>query len=419
MAEMSNGLTDKAQSILRNNDCGGYTVPTSGLYPFQWNWDSCLVALGWSTFNKDRAWQEIESLFEAQWSNGTVPHIVFHKDDAGYFPGPEVWRAGDAIASSGITQPPVAASCVRRLLDGDPVGVDRARRLFPKLCAWHRWFHRERDPEGTGLVTTIHPWETGMDNSPAWDEALTAFAVHPELEPYERRDTSHIDSAQRPSDRDYDRYMTLVQIFREYGYGAEAVQHSPFRIADIATNAILLRADRDLLLVARELGEPTTQIEGWIARSERAFARLIEPRSGELRSYDQVRERHLPTTTHAAFLAFWGNAAPLGLDSHLGQWLAGAKFAVSSMRPDDPAFDRYRYWRGPVWAITNFMIAEGVPEFGRKDLADRNLDDTNALISLSGFFEYFDPLDGRGLGGDEFSWTAAMWLYWAHSRASE
>ena len=30
-----------------------------------------------------------------------------------------------------------------------------------------------------------------------------------------------------------------------------------------------------------------------------------------------------------------------------------------------------------------------------------------------GFREAFDPRTGEGLGGRDFSWTAAMWLEWA------
>jgi hypothetical protein len=110
-------LDASAREILQANDRGGYTVPTGGLYPFQWNWDSCLVALGWAAFDEARAWQEIETLFGAQWDDGMLPHIVFHRPDPGYFPGPEVWRTGRTPATSGITQPPVAASCVRRMLE--------------------------------------------------------------------------------------------------------------------------------------------------------------------------------------------------------------------------------------------------------------------------------------------------------------
>ena len=58
-------LRGLAAEILSENDREGcYTIPTKGLYPFQWNWDSCLTALGWMYLDEDRAWREIETLFE-------------------------------------------------------------------------------------------------------------------------------------------------------------------------------------------------------------------------------------------------------------------------------------------------------------------------------------------------------------------
>ena len=48
---MTTALADNAIEILRENDRGSYTVPTQGLYPFQWNWDSCLTALGQAHFD--------------------------------------------------------------------------------------------------------------------------------------------------------------------------------------------------------------------------------------------------------------------------------------------------------------------------------------------------------------------------------
>ncbi|MCU0912064.1 MAG: hypothetical protein MUE98_12170, partial [Rhodobacteraceae bacterium] len=87
-------ITDAAIAILKENDRGTYTVPTKGLYPFQWNWDSCLTALGQRHFDEARAWTEIETLFAHQWPDGMVPHIVFHQHDDGYFPGPDVWATG-------------------------------------------------------------------------------------------------------------------------------------------------------------------------------------------------------------------------------------------------------------------------------------------------------------------------------------
>lgn len=411
-------LDETAARILRENDRGGYTVPTRGLYPFQWNWDSSFVALGWARLDEDRAFTEIETLLQGQWPDGMVPHIVFHRPDAGYFPGPERWGTPHTPLTSGITQPPVAASCVRRILDGARdagMAERRTRALLPKLLAWHRWFHTVRDPEGTGVVTTLHPWETGMDNSPAWDEALARIEVPRDLEPYERKDTTHVDPAMRPTRAEYDRYLTLVQLYRHHGWNHEIERLSPFRVGDVATNCILLRADRDLQALAQRLGETAAaeEIRAWISRSEAASSRFALPTTGLWHSLDLVTGRHVPAATHAGFLAFWAGLGDAGLAQRLEAWLEQAPYGVASVAPADPRFDRRRYWRGPIWAVVNFMIAQGVAEMGRAGLARRIQAATRQLIETAGFFEYFDPLDGSGLGGDRFTWTAAMWLAWA------
>lgn len=408
-------LDDQAAAILRGNDRGGYTVPTAGLYPFQWNWDSCLVALGWATFDMDRAFTEIETLFSAQWPDGMVPHIVFHRPDPGYFPGPDRWGTHRTPASSGITQPPVAASCVRRLVEaGDAQAEARARALFPKLLASHRWFHTVRDPDGTGLVTTLHPWETGMDNSPAWDEALARVEIAADLEPYLRKDTGHVDPAMRPTKAEYDRYMTLVQRFREQGWRHDITRTSPFRVADVGTNCILLRADSDLLALAIRFGEheATTEIRAWIDRAGPAFAAFVDPSTGLWHSYDRVSQSRVPTPTSAGFLAFWAGLGDAKLVSLVEPWHDRTSFGVPSVRATDPRFDSKRYWRGPIWLVVSFMIAEGLREAGAGALAERVRNDSRTLIERAGFFEYFDPLDGAGLGGPDFTWTAAMWLAW-------
>ena len=53
---MNQTLIDEAFEVMKLNDLGTYTVPTHGLYPFQWNWDSCLTALGQLHRDEDRAW---------------------------------------------------------------------------------------------------------------------------------------------------------------------------------------------------------------------------------------------------------------------------------------------------------------------------------------------------------------------------
>jgi hypothetical protein len=50
----------------------------------------------------------------------------------------------------------------------------------------------------------------------------------------------------------------------------------------------------------------------------------------------------------------------------------------------------------------NYMIAIGLEENGQADLAARIRSDTLRMVEQSGFYEYFDPLTGDGLGGPTF-----------------
>ena len=82
---MKDKFVKKAIETIRKNDRGHYTIPTDRLYPYQWNWDSAFSALGWSFFDKSRAWLEIMSLIEGQWTNGMIPHIIFRKNVFGFW----------------------------------------------------------------------------------------------------------------------------------------------------------------------------------------------------------------------------------------------------------------------------------------------------------------------------------------------
>lgn len=411
---------EEARRILTANDRGGYTVPNGRVYPFQWNWDSAFVALGFATFDRDRAWVEIETLFKAQWTDGFLPHIVFWQDDPGYFPGPERWASGTDPLTSGITQPPVAATVVRALWDqGDAADRPRLEALFPKLMAWHRWFWRYRDRSGQGLVVALHPWETGRDNAPEWDRPGAAIDAS-DVAPYVRRDTSHLDASMRPTALEYDRYVALVDFGRERGWDhGRIAAENPFQVADVGLTMILLRADRDLLALAEALGcqDDARDLCERIVLAEQGVGWLWNEEVGAYGSRDLLTGEPSGFITSASFLSFYAGLRHPDRDArllgHLDRIGARVRYLTPSLDPADPGFDMMRYWRGPVWAVVNYMIGLGLAEAGQEAMAERVRRDTRDLIQASGFYEAFDPTSGAPTGGDDFSWTAAIWLCWA------
>jgi glycogen debranching enzyme len=89
-------------------------------------------------------------------------------------------------------------------------------------------------------------------------------------------------------------------------------------------------------------------------------------------------------------------------------WPADGWHPVPTADVLSPAFDRRRYWRGPVWVNLNWLIWRGLKNTGHDERARELRDRTLALVDASGVREYFDPTTGDGLGSDAFSWTAAL-----------
>lgn len=413
---MAHALFDHAAQILAENDKGTYTVPTHGLYPFQWNWDSCLTALGQMHINEDRAWTEIDTLFAHQWDDGMVPHIIFHEHDEGYFPGPDVWGTGRETPTSGITQPPVAGFAVRRMMDrAKDKGMARARAtaLLPKIAKWHDWFFANRDPQGTGLVAVIHPWETGRDNSVDWDAAFERVPTDGVL-PFVRRDTNHANPAHRPTQAQYERYIYLVQLFRSLDWDNSKLHDaSPFQIVDPGFNGILLRSCADLADLADELGAPdiAARSRAHVAKGIAAMESLWSDAHGQYLCWDRKADVRVDSPSIGGLLATFApipKARATAIAKRLNILGDRCTYMVPSHDPASPDFDSLRYWRGPVWLIVNYMIVDGLQVAGETATADRIIADSLKLIEHSGFAEYYDPIDGTPCGGGRFTWTAAM-----------
>ncbi len=172
-----------------------------------------------------------------------VPHIVFDPaGDVPYWPGPAQWQchrlnedAPASPATSGITDPPVHAIAVDRILAvaasagarEHEITLGWAAHLYPRLLAWHRFLARDRADKSTGLMTLFHGWESGTDNSPRWDVPYANVQVGLDMPGYTRkRPVARVGAAQRPTDEEYDRYLWLVEEAREAGYDASLLRET-------------------------------------------------------------------------------------------------------------------------------------------------------------------------------------------------
>lgn len=156
---------EEAKSVLSGNWTGRCTKPCPKLYPHQWNWDSAFIAIGYSRYDQERAQSEIRTLFEGQWKNGMVPHIVFNLNAAGhYFPGPDFWKTERSRSApigkltSGITMPPIHATACRFIFenaDNRKEAETFLREIFPKLRKSHEYFYEYRGSGSIGGCTGL------------------------------------------------------------------------------------------------------------------------------------------------------------------------------------------------------------------------------------------------------------------------
>ena len=424
---------NQATTVLENNWRDGFTIPCEGLYPFQWNWDSGFIALGWAHVNMERAKQEIRSLLSGQWKNGFVPHILFHNESDSYFPGPEVHASylspyACTLKTSGITQPPVLGFVLEecyRISNGKE--KDFVDEVFDAIYQNHNYFYTHRDPKNEGLVYICHNWEAGTDNTPVWDE-IWKNLDSPEYK-LDRRDTQHVDASNRPSNREYQHYIHLIELFKEWKYDdALIAEKCPFLIQDPLFNAMLIKSNESLINLGTLLGKDkeVDQLQKWQQKAMESFnQKLFNKELGNYVYYDLRNERHLNAVSSSSFTPLFAGIPTQSMaEDMVERYFKNGSFSgrdnehllCASFDPDSPSFDPKRYWRGPIWVNLNWIIYKGLLRYGMEELATQVKNDTLYLLEKFGFYEYFDPrkevvetLD-KGYGGNNFSWSAALYI---------
>ena len=308
-----------------------------------------------------------------------------------------------------------AAAAVAEGLGED--GVAFARRAYPCLIAQHDYLRRRRSVGPVGLAAVVHPWETGMDNSPAWDSPLHVVPADLSLfDTYTRRDLEHAGTGERPTNEDYARYIRLALDYRDHGYDDEWVRaEGEFCVVDPTFNALWAWAEIALADLAARIGADPTGHRAEATRLTRALvdqlwsaeAALFVAR--DVRTGQQLGERTVSGLIPLVLPDLPAEIVSAVHDTSVGdRFRVGAAYGVPSFDLTDPRHDPQRYWRGPSWLNTTWLVAQGLRQHGHDDLASRLDSDIVALTARSGLREYFHPLTGTGHGTDRFSWSAAL-----------
>ena len=373
----------ETERVLRQNWVAGerrgtrfeYTEPSPGRYPWQWYWDSCFAAIIWRRFEPARARAELESLLAAQRPDGFIGHTIFWRSRVSLLRLLFYNVANRDADQTESIQPPLLA-WAWRIAVGDP-GEE------PRIARQVEWLAANRDLEGDGLLWIVQPDESGLDASPKFEEV------------WGRRANGRIG------------FPLLVRRNRRFGWDARRIRDTggPVLCEPLVNTLWSL----SLQALGRPSATPALVERLW---DERRGLFLDEAQPGGLR----------PQTLT------WASLAPLALpdlpeeigrrlvEEHL---LNEAEFLTPVAPPSVAVGERgyepggghgpiRRYWRGPTWVNSAWMVWLGLRRLGYETEAAQLASGVIGAAAREGLREYYDPRDGNGMGAKDFAWSALV-----------
>lgn len=379
-------VRERCEAVLRQNWREGtragdgvpfaYTCPSPHHYPWQWYWDSYFAAIAWRRFDPERSRRELESLLAAQRPDGFVGHTIFWNEP---LTGGRRYTYNVISPSAQMTssiQPPGLA-WAWSIAVGDPGAV-------PALHRHHEWLAAHRDLEGDGLIWIVQPDESGLDASPQFD-SIWGHRAH-----------------------GLPGFVLLVHRNRARGFDLRRIAADGGPVCcEVMTNVLY-----NLSRLALGLPSLTsTLIERTYDESTGLFMPLAIP-----------PVRGTPAVTIAALspLALPDLPEAIGrrlVEEHL---LDPARFwpavAPPSVSMTDPSFSlrdtgrlgQRRYWRGPTWINSAWLVWLGLVRLGYAAPAAELAGRLAATVAAHGLREYYQPYTGAGMGAVDFAWSSLI-----------
>jgi hypothetical protein len=353
----------------------GYTSPSPGRYPWQWYWDSCFAAIVWRRFDPERARAELETLLAAQRPDGFIGHTIFWDRPVSLARLPFYNVLSRRAFQTETIQPPLLA-WAWRIAVGDPAED-------PRIAVQAEWLAASRDLEGDGLLWIVQPDESGLDASPKFDPVWGSRA------------NGRIG------------FPLLVRRNRKLGFDARRVLAAGGPVVcEVITNVLWS-------LSLQALGRPSVTgalVDRLWDEQSGLFIDEAGPAGGRpgvstiaslapLALPDlpeeigqRLVEEHLLDTRR-----YWTSVPPPSVSAQESSYEPGGGHGLVR-----------RYWRGPTWINTAWLVWMGLRRLGYDEQASAMAEALAGAATRAGLREYYDPRNGTGLGARDFAWSTLL-----------
>ena len=337
-------------------------TPSMIHYVGVWQWDAFFHALAYRHVEKHLAHDQIRIVLDHQREDGMIPDAVH---DEG------VVTSLNFPVDADVTKPPLLAWAAYKLYeqDGDSEFLDE---IYEPIVRWNKWWFEKNDLDGNGLCEYQHPFSSGLDDSPLWDDGMPVESP------------------------DLNTYLYLQQ--------------------------------ECLAKIAGVIGKEE-DAEMWRRRAQAMAQRMIEFAWDADNGLFWARRNGSRVNVRTPFNLFpliTGQMPPdisNRLVSHLmDERQFWSRYPVPTVAMDDPKFDPYQMWRGPTWVNVNYLLIEGLQRSGYPDLARELRQRTLDLICChTDIYEYYNPVSGENPpnAASMFGWSSAVFIDLAIQAARE
>jgi putative isomerase len=326
-------------------------TPSKIHYVGVWQWDAYFHALAYRHVDPHLAYDQIRVVLDHQRPDGMIPDAVHDEGTITHLNFP---------VDADVTKPPLLAWAAWKLYQtlGDREFLDE---IYEPIVRWNQWWFEHNDLDGNGLCEYLHPYSSGLDDSPLWDGGMPVTS--PDLNTYLYLQMEYLS-----------KIAAVLQLEEDARMWQEKANTLLNRMQE------LLWDPQAGLFWARRNNEPV--------RILTPFS-LIPLLTGKLKPEISKRlVNHILDTN-----TFW------------------TRCPLPTVAISEPEYNPIQMWRGPTWVNINYLMVEGLERSGYPQVAvelrRRTLD---MLASHGDIHEYYHPETGEPckLAASLFGWTAAM-----------
>ncbi len=337
-------------------------TPSMIHYVGVWQWDAFFHALAYRHVEMHLAQDQIRIVLDHQREDGMIPDAIHDEGAVTHL---------DYPVDADVTKPPLIAWAAYKLYEqnGDREFLDE---IYEPIVRWNNWWFDNNDTDGNSLCEYQHPYSSGLDDSPLWDDGMPVQS--PDLNTYlylqqeALAKIAGVIGKEEEAEMWRGRAATMVQRMIDLVWDAESGLFWATR------NGSRVNVLTPFNLFPLITGQMPPEI------SDRLVAHLTDEHE------------------------FW------------------SRYPIPTVAMNDPKYDRHEMWRGPTWVNVNYLLIEGLQRSGYADLARELRKRTLDLICCrDDIYEYYDPMTGENppKAASMFGWSSAVFIDLAIQAAQE